>query len=194
LRKWSTVHSESPRVGISSDSTDTMRSALDIFTVYRAGSGSLAIVLRPRGGDWLAEEIQRIAAARVQVLVSFLTRDEQIELDLLHEAECCGAAEIEFVNVPIPDLGVPRDSAICLDAIARVVREISAGKSVAVHCRQSVGRSGLFTCGVLIAMGLPLDEAIAVVSSARGIAVPETAEQLAWLKANARALGRLNSA
>jgi hypothetical protein len=42
----------------------------------------LAIVLRPRGGDWLDDEVDRIKRAGVDVLVSMLQADEAAELGL----------------------------------------------------------------------------------------------------------------
>jgi protein-tyrosine phosphatase len=48
---------------------------------------------------------------------------------------------------------------------------------VAVHCRQSIGRSGLIACGILVASGVDVATAIATASQTRGVAVPETEEQ-----------------
>ena len=60
--------------------------------IYRVGPvehGRLAIVPRPRGGDWLADEIQALREAGVDVLVSLLTADEVAELDLAREEAWC---------------------------------------------------------------------------------------------------------
>ena len=59
---------------------------------------------------------------------------------------------------------------------------LEQGKTVAVHCRQSVGRAGLIAAGVLIASGATPDDAIETVSASRGLPIPETREQLAWLR------------
>lgn len=71
------------------------------------------------------------------------------------------------------------------DALA-LLRDIAAtleeGKTVAVHCRQSIGRSGLIAAGVLLTSGIKADKAIDVVSAARGQSIPETAAQLRWLR------------
>jgi len=58
---------------------------------------------------------------------------------------------------------------------------LAAGKNVAVHCRQSIGRSGLVVAAALMMSGVETREAVELVSKARGIAVPETAGQLQWL-------------
>ena len=63
-----------------------------------------------------------------------------------------------------------------------VREQLTAGKNVVVHCRQSVGRSGLLAIAVLLSAGAALAESIEAVTRARGCAVPETQEQLHWLK------------
>ena len=49
-----------------------------------------------------------------------------------------------------------------------------------MHCRQGIGRSGLIAAGVLMTSRLTPDQAIQVVSSARGLVIPETSEQHLW--------------
>ena len=66
--------------------------------------------------------------------------------------------------------------------IADIARALNEGENVAVHCRQGIGRSGMIAAGVLVASGISPERAVKVVSSARGLAVPETPEQLSWLQ------------
>jgi hypothetical protein len=47
----------------------------------------VAIVPRPRGGDWLEDELDQMKRAGVDVLVSMLQVDEAAELGLSSEAE-----------------------------------------------------------------------------------------------------------
>jgi hypothetical protein len=49
-------------------------------------AGKLSIVARPRGGDWLFDEIKALREAGVGVLVSLLTSPEVSEFDLAEEA------------------------------------------------------------------------------------------------------------
>ena len=158
------------------------------FFIHSVGPGSLYIVLRPKGHDWLADEIAGVKAHGIQLLVSMLTGDELAELGLSKEAECCRAAALDFLSVPIQDLGVPADTAAFTAAVLQVVTRLRQGDAVAVHCRQSVGRSGLFACAVLVASGMPLDAAVTIASRARGITVPETIDQRRWLEAHAQRL------
>src|SRR5256885_568555 len=67
--------------------------------------GRLAIMPRPRGGDWLEDEIQSWRQSGVDVIISLLTREEQTELSLADEEELCRANGMEFVSFPIVDRG-----------------------------------------------------------------------------------------
>jgi protein-tyrosine phosphatase len=153
--------------------------------------GTLAITPRPRGGDWLDDDVAALAAEGVGVLVSLLGRDEQIELGLESEAAACGTHELEFVALPVPDLGVPVDTAQFVHAARHLATLIRTGTYVAVHCRQSVGRSGLLAVSIAVATGITLEAAIEAVTAARGVPVPETAVQSDWLWRN---VGQLSGA
>jgi len=50
-----------------------------------------------------------------------LTADEEAELDLSAEAECCNAVGIDYLSVPVADLSVPVDSTIFEAAVSKVV-------------------------------------------------------------------------
>ena len=136
-----------------------------LVTIIRERIG---IALRPRGGDWLRDEVAHLRAEGVDLLVSLLITEEQVALGLLAEAECCTTVGIEYVSAPMRDLGAPNDAADFRKLIRRLAANVRAGKSVAIHCRQSVGCSGLVTCSVLLALGHPLSHAVTCVSSARG--------------------------
>lgn len=66
--------------------------------------------------------------------------------------------------------------------MTRIAAQLEAGKNVAVHCRQSVGRSGMIAAGVLVTSGASPEEALRAVGSARGADVPETLEQRRWMQ------------
>jgi len=62
----------------------------------------LAISPRPRGGDWLDDEIAAWRKAGLEVVVSLLTPDEAAELGLLQEAELSETHGLQFLTHPIP--------------------------------------------------------------------------------------------
>ena len=89
---------------------------------------------------------------------------------------------IEFLSCPIPDRGVPTSTPNILASLKRITAALENGKHVAIHCRQGVGRSGLMAAGALINSGMDVGKATELASQARGVTVPETAAQLAWLR------------
>lgn len=62
------------------------------FWIEAGNELRLAIVPRPRGGDWLDDEIQVMKAAGLDVLVSMLPANEAAELGLAHEGAACQKA------------------------------------------------------------------------------------------------------
>src|SRR5436190_7340144 len=76
--------------------------------------GELAIIPRPRGGDWLDDEARAVKNDGFDVVVSLLTREEAEELGLGDEADSIRMQGLQFCNYSMPDLGVPasRESAM----------------------------------------------------------------------------------
>jgi protein-tyrosine phosphatase len=123
-----------------------------------------------------------MAPPGIQVVVSLLEEAEAEQLGLANEDEAAVSNGIRFVSFPIPDRGAPLSTPDALALLGDIGEELKAGKHVAIHCRQSIGRSGLIAAGVLVASGFCAATAIEAVSSARGEIVPETAEQLQWIR------------
>jgi protein-tyrosine phosphatase len=152
----------------------------DLFWIPGPWRGRLAIATRPRGGDWLDDEAISWRRAGIHVVVSLLEPAEASQLNLTDEGRAADENDIRFISFPIPDRGVPASAQEALSLIARMAGLLEEGKTVIVHCRQGVGRSGLIAAGVLMASGQSPTAAIKIVSSARGVAIPETPEQLLW--------------
>jgi hypothetical protein len=79
--------------------------------------GRLAIVPRPRGGDWLEDEISGWREAGINTVVSFLTPDEVTDFELEAENKPCEGHGIRFVSFPIPDRGVPASTAAAANLV-----------------------------------------------------------------------------
>lgn len=135
---------------------------------------------RPRGGDWLPDEMAAARAAGVDVLVCTLTPSEMAELDLLDEPTAAAQARLMFVPLPIPDRGVPRVEA-ALPVLRQLLGELRLGRTLAVHCRMGIGRSSLIAASLLVMDGMAVEAAWAEAALARGLNVPDTAEQRAWV-------------
>jgi protein-tyrosine phosphatase len=156
---------------------------VQLYSIQGLPAGQVSIMARPRGGDWLIDEVKALREADVDVLVSLLTPDEVVELDLTEEAECCCRQEVFYLSFPIPDFSVPPFSANTFTFLEQLKAHVSGGKHVALHCRQGIGRSSLMAASVLVLTGLSPNQAFEQLSAARGRPVPETEEQRAWVVA-----------
>jgi protein-tyrosine phosphatase len=166
------------------DIYDVSRVKATIYPVKAAAPNRIAIVARPRGDDWLYDELAAMSREGIDVLVSMLTPEESCELGLHRESEECTAAEIRFVNLPIPDRSVPPntdDFLRCVDQLAELVR---AGRFLGVHCRASIGRSSVLAVSLLVRLGWDANTAFDAVESARGCSIPDTPEQRQWVIRN----------
>ncbi len=119
--------------------------------------------------------------AGVGAVASLLTEGEASDLGLEQERELCNANGIEFHSLPIVDRGVPGSHAETVAFLQGLDGVLKRGANVAVHCRQGIGRSGLIAAGLLVENGLTPDVAVRRISLARGMAIPETAEQRSWI-------------
>jgi protein-tyrosine phosphatase len=143
--------------------------------------GRLAIVARPRGGDWLEDEVGAWKGSGIRVVVSTLTADEIADFDLQKEKAICETAGIRLISFPIVDRGVPSSLRATLDLVTDLEARPSAGDNVAVHCRQGIGRSSLMAACVLASGAIDPETAFDRIQASRGCTVPETVEQRQWV-------------
>ena len=161
-----------------------MRPALHV--IAWPGPGRLATMAHPRGGPLLAGEMAGLARAGVDVFVSALTWDEDRRLGLTEVAAAAADAGIEFFSFPIADRGVPRaqDIAGDSDVVAlgvRLAAHVRAGRFVVAQCFAAIGRSTVLAGATLVVLGVAVDDAVAMLSEARGLPVPDTDLQYRWL-------------
>jgi protein-tyrosine phosphatase len=148
--------------------------------------GRLAIAPRPRGDDWLEDEVASWKQAGVDVVVSALTRDEVAELALENEAMACQQHGLDWFEITIPDRGLPSSQLPVLELVRAIEGKLSDGKNVLVHCRQGIGRSSMLAASVLASGGVDVNSAFQRITTARGRPVPDTPEQQKWVTAFAR--------
>jgi protein-tyrosine phosphatase len=153
----------------------------DLYWIPGPWRGNLAVVTRPRGGDWLSDETTAWKRAGIDMVVSLLEREEAAQLGLQLEGDLAAASGVRFLSLPIPDRGLPASLAHFQSAVHEITGELHTGRTVAVHCRQGIGRSGLIAIAALIAAGIDAGKAIEIASTARGLPVPETEEQRRWV-------------
>jgi protein-tyrosine phosphatase len=152
------------------------------FWIDISGDKRVAIVPRPRGNDWLEDELRAIKAAGVDILVSMLTPEEQTELGLTEEAALSAATGLKFLSYPINDRETPDSTSSFRAFIAKLRHELASGKTVATHCRASIGRASVALACLLCDEGLTPTAAFQALSAARGTHVPDTPEQIRWVE------------
>jgi protein-tyrosine phosphatase len=134
----------------------------------------------PRGGDWLADEVESLRRDGISVIVSALTESEVAERQLTAEPKLATQAGLTYISFPIPDRGVPT-AAGATDLVSRLEERLAAGRFIVVHCRAGIGRSSLIVAIVLVREGVSPTDAWQRIGTARGLPVPDTEEQRTWL-------------
>ena len=152
--------------------------------------GKLALAARPRGSEWLKDEIADWKRAGIDAVLSLLTAEEERDLDLRDEADEVQSQGLAFSSFPIADRQIPKSEAKLAETLERIAGALASGKNVVVHCRQGIGRTGLIAACLLVKSGMTPGAAVDAVSAARGIPVPETPEQRDWIDRYAPALAK----
>ena len=153
----------------------------DLYRIDGPWPGRLAILSRPRGNEWLRDEIQGWVASEVGVIVSLLTNDETSDLGLTDESKFAAELGVQFISYSIPDYGVPVSATTFRGLIDHLSDLLSSGKSIGIHCRQGIGRSSLLAACLLSYFNVSVDEAFRQIQAARRTSVPDTAEQRQWV-------------
>ncbi|MCD4533840.1 hypothetical protein LRP67_07075 [Nocardioides sp. cx-169] len=150
---------------------------MELFAVARDGAGTLSTMTMPSYDD-----LTRLAAAGVERVVCLLPEPEAAQLGLADEEAVAEGAGVRFHRLPVADFGVPdQDAAWAL--VGEVAAALADGEHVVVHCRGGIGRSSVLAAALLVAEGVSPAEAWARLTAARGVPVPETDEQRAFVDA-----------
>jgi protein-tyrosine phosphatase len=152
----------------------------------------LAIMPRPRGGEWLEDEVAGWKQSGITHVVSLLHPYEIEELSISSEEAFCKSSGIEYRSFPIQDRGTPVGSTEFFALVDNLTSLVRNGSGVAIHCRAGIGRCGLTAACVLLKLGISAPAAFPILSRARGLAVPDTPSQIEWFQSvairHARAL------
>lgn len=146
-------------------------------------NGNLGICPRPRGNDWLEDEMKHFKNSGVDILVSTLQFSEEYELELLKESQFCESLGIDYQPYPIEDRDLPDSRKRFYEFTKALSLELSEGMNVMIHCRQGIGRSSLLAAGVLRHLWKePVSDIFSFIGTFRGREVPDTKEQVRWLE------------
>jgi len=148
----------------------------------------LAVMPRPRGGDWLRDEIAGLKSEGVGLVVSLLHEYEIQELALSGEGSECSALGIEYRSFPIRDREMPQQVQVFMGFVDDLTGRLRSGTAVAVHCRAGIGRSAITAGSVLLRLGIPAQQVFPMISRARGLTVPDTQSQIEWFSVLAKSL------
>ena len=152
-----------------------------IYRIPAAWPGELAILARPRGGEWLNDEVEGWRDAGVQVVVSLLAEHEAAQLGLAAEAQLVQAAGLRFISFPIRDYDVPTSTEAVRDLVGELDRLLGAGKNVGIHCRGCIGRSSVIAACLLLNNNKDSEACFEAISKSRGVPVPDTLAQREWV-------------
>ena len=141
----------------------------------------LAIVLKPRGDEWLRGDLLQIQRDGVHTLVSLLEAHEAVWLGLEKEEALTRELGMQFLSYPIPDVHVPEDEDDFRAFAAGLADRLRSGEQIGVHCRGSIGRSTVTAACALIHLGWRPQVALKAIEEARGCVVPDTEEQERWI-------------
>jgi protein-tyrosine phosphatase len=165
---------------------------MELYWINQYRGGNLAIMAAPREPERIEDTILGWRTEGVECVVSLLEATEIPGLGVA-EDELCREFGIDFVSFPMPDKSVPA----ALDAFCALVRplaeRVSAGQSVAIHCRAGIGRSTVLAASVLIWLGVDAALSLDMIADARGVEVPETEEQRQWILGFPQASRHLHS-
>lgn len=153
----------------------------EVFWISGANAPHLAIVLRPRGGEWLHDEMRRIQASGIETVVSLLEPFEADMLGLEDEQAAAQAAGLHFLSFPIPDTQVPWDIAAFRGFVQGLADRLKNGERIGVHCRGCIGRATITSACTLMHLGWSARLALDAIARARGTNVPDTEEQERWI-------------
>ena len=153
----------------------------ELYWVDGPWPGRLALAARPRGGDWLEDELGAWRRAGVETVFSLLTREEEDDLDLRGERQAVKAQGMDFLSLPIGDRQVPGSAADLAAALKHADAKLAQGRNVVVHCRQGIGRTGLISAALLIGRGWDAERAVRQLSAVRRVPIPDTPEQRRWI-------------
>ncbi len=155
----------------------------EIYWINEAqiGEKRIGIMARPRGNDWLGDEIKGLKVRNVDCLVSLLEQSEIEELELNNEEKLCEKWDIQFINFPILDFNTPKNEREFLALAEELASKVEAGKRVVIHCRMGIGRSSTLAAAIMIKLGYEGAGVFEVIGKYRKLKVPDTEEQKNWI-------------
>lgn len=147
--------------------------------------GALFLHSMPGKHEPFAEALGEIRSSRISCIVCLA---EPVEIAGKSPAYARAIAEgtlpCRRVLHPIPDWSIPADEESTRMLATDIAAGLRAGERFLLHCSAGVGRTGTIATCILLALGLPLEEAGAAVRAAA--AGPENEAQRRFVQRIAR--------
>ncbi len=153
----------------------------DIYKVSLEETGLLSISARPRGHEWLEDEINAWGKSGIKHVISLLELKEALSLGLRDEAFFTNRAQMRYTNYCIPDMQVPVKTHDFIDLALNLSQDIQSGDWVHIHCRSGIGRSGVMASTILYFLGYEPEQTLSVLSQCRKLQIPDTEEQKSFI-------------
>ena len=147
----------------------------------RIGEKKMGTMARPRGNDWLEEEIKWLKNREVDCLVSLLENSEVWDLGLQKEEELCKKWGIDFIRFPIKDVNIPQNEEAFLHLVSELASRIKTNKKIVIHCRMGIGRASILAAAIMINLGIQGKNVFELIGKYRKLSVPDTNEQKDWI-------------
>lgn len=138
--------------------------------------GSLWLGSMPgRFESWSAFEASA-KRARLTLVVCLTPRSELVELSpRYHHALAQGETPFRWLNLPMPNFGVPEDAVGFRRDVRDIAHALERGEAVMLHCAAGLGRTGSTAACVLKSLGLSTEDALQRVRDAGSN--PQNAQQ-----------------
>lgn len=136
---------------------------------------------RLEGGLWERDMEADLARLRdvykTSLLVSLCEVREMAAMRMSDLWDRCRAMGIEVLPFAIVDVSVPPSTAAAAPVVRAIVAAAEAGRTVVIHCRGGLGRTGTIAACALATAGHTGREAISLVRSARKGAIETRAQE-----------------
>lgn len=153
---------------------------MSFFKIADLGCGSLTIGPCPDKdnlGNWATD----LNALGISHAVSFLEPIEVGRHGLQGERNFLMGQGIGFTHFPIEDFGLP-DGAEFAALIYDLENKLASGDNLFLHCAGGIGRAGTTASCLLIQHGEDAETVMEKVAKMRGKTVPETPEQVEFIR------------
>lgn len=151
-----------------------------IYWIDEFNKGNIGMMARPRGNDWLEDEIIKLKERDINCIVSLLERSEIYELEIEKEAFFCNKNGIDYINYPIKDRGIPEKKTF-INLIIEIYKRVKQSEKIVIHCRMGIGRTSMVSAGVLIMNGTDPNIVFELLTKRRTLSVPDTHIQKDWI-------------